>query len=307
MANGNFGGGDGTLENPYLVEDALDLDAVRNDVTAHYKQTADIDLGSFVSWIPIGEVFTGVYSGAGLMIKNLTIDDDEASVIGLFKESSGELTGIHLENVSLTGASEVGGIVGLNKGSIADCEVNGTLKGGWTVGGITSWNEGIIKRCCADVTIESGMGLCGGLVGTHENGGLIEKCYSKGTVTATDSWNYCSGGLVGSTGQESNDPIIDSYSLANVTGAEFNGGLVGMTYSNVSHCYSTGIVTADTDSGGLVGIIAGDGVVVNSYYDSETSGMSDTDKGEPKTTAELKDQATFDGWDFETTWAIDSE
>lgn len=298
--------GSGTEESPFEVWTAEDLAGVSDHLDAHFIQKANIDLDG-IEWEPIGEDFTGVYDGAGFLIENLTIDDEETGVIGLFKKSSGELVGIHLENVYLVGASEVGGIVGVSTGSITNCSVSGFLKGEWTVGGVASWNEGAIKRCCADVTIESGMGVAGGLVGTHENGGLIEKCYSKGTVTATDSWNYSNGGLVGSTGQETDDPIIDSYSLADVTGVEFNGGLVGMTYSNVTRCYSTGVVTASSDSGGLIGIIAGGGVVENSYYNSDTSGMSDTDKGTPKTTAEMKNPATYDGWDFETIWAIDTE
>lgn len=46
------------------------------------------------------------------------------------------------------------------------------------------------------------------------------------------------------------------------------------------------------------------GVVANSYYDSQTSGKSDTGKGTPKTTAEMRRQATFEGWDFVNTWKI---
>ena len=36
MANGNFAGGKGTKSNPYLIEDADDLNAIRNNLVAHY-------------------------------------------------------------------------------------------------------------------------------------------------------------------------------------------------------------------------------------------------------------------------------
>ena len=40
-------------------------------------------------------------------------------------------------------------------------------------------------------------------------------------------------------------------------------------------------------------------------YDQETSGQSDTGKGEPRTTAEMKTQSTYTDWDFEAVWGID--
>lgn len=42
-----FAGGDGSAENPYQVASAAQLDAVRNDLDAHYIQVADIDLSGF--------------------------------------------------------------------------------------------------------------------------------------------------------------------------------------------------------------------------------------------------------------------
>lgn len=48
-----------------------------------------------------------------------------------------------------------------------------------------------------------------------------------------------------------------------------------------------------------------DTIVVNSYYDSSISGQTDTGKGEPRTTEEMKQQATFENWDFDTIWDIE--
>ncbi|MDR0516289.1 MAG: hypothetical protein LBH25_04520 [Fibromonadaceae bacterium] len=45
----------------------------------------------------------------------------------------------------------------------------------------------------------------------------------------------------------------------------------------------------------------------NSYYDMKTSGQSDDEgKGEGKTTAEMKQRATFVNWDFDDIWSINS-
>ena len=69
-----FAGGDGTAENPYQVYDVEGLKAINNDLSAHYIQVADIDLGN-ENWIAIGgnsSAFTGNYNGNSCTIKNLT-------------------------------------------------------------------------------------------------------------------------------------------------------------------------------------------------------------------------------------------
>lgn len=71
MANGNFAGGDGTPENPYLIEDAFDLDAVRNNLRAHYQLINDIDLNispfnEGEGWEPINKTSIGTLDGSGL-------------------------------------------------------------------------------------------------------------------------------------------------------------------------------------------------------------------------------------------------
>jgi hypothetical protein len=47
------------------------------------------------------------------------------------------------------------------------------------------------------------------------------------------------------------------------------------------------------------------GTVSNSYWDMQTSGQSTSAGGAGKTTAEMKQQATFVGWDFTDIWGIE--
>ena len=49
-----FAGGSGTLEDPYLIQTAEQLNAVRKGPTNHYKLIADIDLSKWGNWVPIG-------------------------------------------------------------------------------------------------------------------------------------------------------------------------------------------------------------------------------------------------------------
>ena len=92
MANGNFGGGTGTVDDPFLVEDAIDL---RNAIDLkYYKQIADIDLSEYDT----GEGFTPVllntpntsnarysYDGNGYKILNLYQNRPSTHEVGMFK------------------------------------------------------------------------------------------------------------------------------------------------------------------------------------------------------------------------------
>jgi len=49
-----FAGGSGTLEDPYLIQTADQLNAVRKGPKNHYRLIADIDLSQWGNWVPIG-------------------------------------------------------------------------------------------------------------------------------------------------------------------------------------------------------------------------------------------------------------
>ncbi len=137
----------------------------------------------------------------------------------------------------------------------------------------------------------------GGLLGRVS--GTVSNCYVTGTVTG--GTNNTVGGLIG-LGAGS---TINSYSTATVSGNTYVGGLIGANYgaaSSVSYCYSTGAVSGSSDVGGLSGYNAGS--ITNSYWDTQTSGQATSYGGTGKTTAEMKQQATYAGWDFVNTWAI---
>ena len=45
--------------------------------------------------------------------------------------------------------------------------------------------------------------------------------------------------------------------------------------------------------------------VSSSYHDMKVTGQNDTGNGTMKTTMEMMQQATFEGWNFTLAWAID--
>ena len=75
------------------------------------------------------------------------------------------------------------------------------------------------------------------------------------------------------------------------------GGRVGFS-GRIANCYSTGPVTGNLNTGGLIGLNGGE--VLNSFWDIETSGWTTSAGGEGETTAEMQIAGTFldAGWDF---------
>lgn len=291
-----FAGGDGSEGNPFQVATAAQLALLKSyrgaaHADKHFIQVADIDLGvapwnEGAGWEPIGgyldEVsFRGNYDGNGYVIKNLTITtSDSETYASLFGRVGylGTIRNLRLENIDITATGHAGGIAGyLESGRLSSCRVSGqiTLANGmqWYAGGFVGYLSGEIENSHASVSIHSSSG---------------ERL----------------GGMVGATAHST---ILNSYATGNVSGVRAVGGLVGEVWNNVSieHSYATGAVTGNSEVGGLVGVPGFDlFTVVNSYYNRDTSGQSDTGKGEPRTTDELKQQATFTDWDFTDTWKL---
>jgi hypothetical protein len=154
-----------------------------------------------------------------------------------------------------------------------------------------------IKNVSLEEVDVSGSCAVGGLVGYNKE--TIINSYSTGSVNA--SMDYA-GGLVGyNLGTVSN-----SYSTCNVSGEYDPGGLVGYNYyGTITNSYSTGNVSGEYNPGGLVGYNLG--MVNNSYWDMNTSGQDWSEGGEGKTTTQMKQQATFENWDFANVWAIEED
>lgn len=313
-ANG-FAGGNGTEADPYLVETAGQLNNVKNHLSAHFRQIADIDLSDYTEeegWEPIGycydwddnEPFLGNYNGNGYKITSLVINRSDTNGIGLFGYlgEAAKLKNMSLEGIEVSGYTVVGGLVGLNwNGTITNSYATGNVSGDEYVGGLVGGNGGGIMNSYA-VGKVSGKQYVGGLVGYNADG-TITNSYATGEI----SGDWYVGGLVGFNV----DGITNSYATGNVSGQKwYIGGLVGYNETgDIANSYATGNVSGIGDVGGLVGVNVG-GTILSSYYNIETTGQPvavrrDTAKGVPKTTEEMMRRATFEGWDFGETWSID--
>jgi len=284
-----------------------------------------------------GTPFTGVFDGNDYVIANLDIDTAGASnyFLGLFGEiasgatienlgivnasitggtSSNYISGLAGWNdyatirqcystVTLTGRQYLGGLVGINyRGDVTDCYSSGSVSGDSDVGGLVGVNNnGTISKCYSSGAVFGSFSV-GGLVGKNTQSGSISRCYSTGPVSGSSSV----GGLVGQSSSDIMDPatVSQCYSTGAVFGNSTVGGLVGYIYeTTISQCYSTGAVSGETSVGGLVGYRMSGGAG-QSYWDEWTSGQTSSMGGTGKTTFEMKQQATYTGWDFVDTWYI---
>jgi len=250
---------------------------------------------------PVQTTFSGVFEGLGNTITHLMIVSEENATyaqLGLFSVLTGTIENLRLSAVSNTGGpdSTSGGLVATNYGTLFDDSVVGTIAGvkgrsSLILGGLVGVNLGSITRCYTEGSVTNGP-LVGGLVG--QNGGAgpavagtIIGSYSTSSVKATG--HASAGGLVG---YDFLGTISNSYALGSVTAKSMSvlGGLIGFAgYSepgiepNVNSSYAAGKVTDYRDrswAGGLIGSVgAGGSVIANTYWDTTTSGITNPSQG----------------------------
>jgi len=284
-AQAEYGGGTGEPNDPYLIYDANQMNAIgadSNDWDKHFILMADIDLSSFTGteFNIIGyyksssnnKPFTGVFDGNDHTISNFTYDSNGVNYIGLFGYVYGynaeiKDLGLIAPDVDAGTGNLVGSLVGqLYSGTLTNCYSTGSVSGlEWYTGGLVGLNgrSGTITNCYVEGVSVSGDYYVGGLVGG--NWGTVSNCYSTGDV----SGDVGVGGLVGYT----NGIVSNCYSTGSVSGTGENiGGLVGESwYGTITNCYSTNSVSGSLFVGGLVGL-NDDSSVSNCYSTGDVNG-----------------------------------
>jgi len=301
-----YGGGSGTVEDPYLIDTAEQMNTIGaepNDWDKHFKLVADIDLKDFggSSFNLIGSglyPFKGVFDGNGHTISNLTYvvtgnqepaDDGIIEFFGLFRrinDPNAVIKDLSLVNPDIRPASTcqkwvwgVGALAGtLSSGSISNCSIEGgQVQAERMVGGLVGSNSGTITDCYTTCTVgpaeqRSLPPLDGKFERRESFGGLAGFNYGEisnchATGKVTGEQNV--GGLVG----ETSGIMISSWSGSDVSGDAVIGGLVGnntMT-SKLSHCYATGHVSGRNIIGGLVGTCRSEASIDNCYATGSVS------------------------------------
>jgi The GLUG motif. len=246
--------GDGSdYDNAYQISNEEQLRDVASEINSgnyidsYFLLTKDIELTK--EWIPIGTTsndFLGTFNGNNNKITGLYINATKD--IGFFRAIGigGFVINLGIEikdGAEVKGdGNNVGGLVGINNGTINNCYVKGRVSGSYNVGGLIGLQLGNndIINSYADVTV-IGEGNLGGLVGQVEHNNTIKNCFATGSVSGS---NWCIGGLV------------------------------GLLNGNINECYATGIVNGDHGGvGGLVGKVEADNITIeNSYATGNVTG-----------------------------------
>ena len=193
-----------------------------------------------------GEIKLGKYAASGEIPELLTKDASELEMHFI-----GGITGVNLQNEtithcantgSLSGFTGIGGVVGLNAGTVKNCELsehfgNVALE---YVGGIVGINSngGTISKCTTDAgkTI-SGNNHLGGITGWNLKGGTLTGNENYATVNASGKDNSDYAAVGGIAGQNSGTIVLQkdsstkSRSVSGAKGAGV-GGLVGINESD---------------------------------------------------------------------------
>lgn len=281
--NPKFEAGNGTETDPYIIATATQLDEVRNFPSACFELSKDIDLSSYLNsnssgWTPIKD-FTGKFDGKKHTIKGLWISLSSIDNVGLFANIQGSSDNkrasvsnlfVNISKKGITGGNRVGGICGnLSYGNIENCMVTGDISGGGYVGGIVGCNSD-----------------------NYYNSSIISQCASSGNIIAN------SGSVGGILAYQNGACSIENcYSIANVkTEGPYYSEAYGIG-SSAENCYFAGTI-----SGANINYVYPIGSNTNSYYDSEKTKISG--KTGALTTKQMKQQASFQGWDFDNIWTI---
>jgi hypothetical protein len=272
--------GSGTATDPYQIvtttEFAL-LSWYSSVLNKHIILMADLDLRGEVIY-PIGDMgqFTGVFDGNGHVLRNVVINHPSENYVGLFSINFGGcIKMLGIVNANIQGRGDVGGLCGMNRGTISDCYTTGTVSGkDYGAGGLVGWNfEGTIISCYSTATVK-GDYYVGGLCGY--NWGMVSNCYATGDISgAADHVGGLVGWNNGPVGWTNDVTITSCYALGTVKGEFYVGGLVGSNEGRgtITSCYATGAVSGNKYYvGGLLGGNDGSGTITSCYATGMVTG-----------------------------------
>lgn len=285
-----FAGGSGTAKDPYLIANGAQLarfaaivngtDGMARNTAACGKLTADILLNDTEgweswnettapakNWTPIGSYekqFIGILDGDGHSVSGIYINSttNYQGLVGYLGEG-GTLQNLGVKASYIKGRNIVGGLCGMNSGTMTNCYNTGSVTGtgnGDYVGGVCGRNNGNVNNCHNTGTVTGTGEYAGGLCG--RNNGNVSNCYNIGSVEG----NKIVGGLCG----QNDRTVTNCYNIGSVAGNDRVGGVCGRNDGTVTNCYNTGSVKGNMCVGGVCGWNGG--TVTNCYNNGSVEG-----------------------------------
>jgi hypothetical protein len=272
-------GGDGSVENPYLISTVGDLQQIKYNLTANYKLANDVHASSY-EFQPIAGDFTGTLDGDGYSIIGLNINSDEY-YSGIFQSITGTavVKNINFVNpviVANEGNSVFGLVAATAMGNGSDSPLVSNIH---IVGfdasateGTSATVAGIVGKASLGTTITlcsnedanfdmpydgSAVSAVGGIVGDIRTGCVVKDCVFTG---------YLSGGVavggIAATTTTGDETISNCHVNAEIVGQNTIGGIVGSAArTSIKNCYVEGTLSAIKNqswgAGAQVGGIAG--------------------------------------------------
>jgi len=200
--------------------DFRQLLAFGQDSSLKFRLDNDLDLSDNPDfYIPY---LAGEFDGDAHTVSNLSLTFDFVASVGLFGgvASSGRVTRLGVENVSIRGHEFVGGLVGANRGTVSHCYSSGSVTGALDVGGLVGSNIGTVSNSYSSSSVTGDRWGVGGLIGRSMHGS-VGNSYSTGSVTA----NGEVGGLVGLAGYA----VMHSFWDIQTSGQRTSAGGTGKT------------------------------------------------------------------------------
>ncbi len=261
----------------------------------NYRLANDIDFSTLsaadqTKTKSIGTVtypFMGEFDGQGHKITGLTLSNSDSGLFW-YTGATAYVHDLTIDSANVLFSDNAAVLVHNNYGRLEKCAVvntNITADTGAVLGGMVSRNYGVIRdsfvqggTLTSNTTTSVGHA---GFVGSNEEGGLIERCWTSMNVSTQSAH---AGGFVG---LGYGGTIRNCFALGNVSARTHSGGFVGRSVylGNVyENCYAVGVVTVTEKEGN--GFIGGnqdwssfqydqsDGIT-NCYYNSATASSHD--------------------------------
>jgi len=163
-----FAAGSGTLAAPFEIPDADRMNRIASALTSNFKLTNDF---TQITATTSGSTFSGTIDGNGKTITGLMLTSitDKS---GLFAElgESASIKNLILKNVNVSGQNNTAALTGVNRGSVSNVTVSGTVSGGLFVGGISGNNYGSITTSDVSGLNIKGLNNIGSLTGGVNSG-----------------------------------------------------------------------------------------------------------------------------------------
>lgn len=278
-----YSGGTGTLDCPYQIATAADLEDLmdtQTDWDKYFVLIEDINCTSITNAKPIGRhpqsssgtgvPFTGKFFGNNYTISNLKLLMGSTQHVGLFGyiAAGSEVTGVVIYGFEIEAIHSVGALCGNNYGYISNCKVQGgAVKGESRTGGLVGNNYSKIFSSSSNCVIE-GTGKSSNYVRNVYVGGFVG--YNEGTIMACNSyseiWAPTSQFVGGFCGFNTDGGgILHCTSAGDLNCRQYGGGFCGhngyvagiptaTSQSIINDCHSSTLVCVEVSkAGGFVG------------------------------------------------------